>query len=71
VASWSVVFPSVAAIVTYTGGILFHTAIVAREFGIPAVVASDYATSRLPDGQPARTVRIVPSAPGSCRWRQP
>jgi CubicO group peptidase (beta-lactamase class C family) len=43
----------------YTGGILFHTAMVAREFGIPAVVGTGDATSRLPDGQPAGAVRPV------------
>lgn len=49
--AWSIVFPSLSAVVTNSGGILSHPAIVAREFGIPAVVATGDATSRLRDGQ--------------------
>lgn len=49
--AWSIVFPSLSAVVTNSGGILSHPAIVAREFGIPAVVATGDATSRLHDGQ--------------------
>ncbi|MEU7214064.1 PEP-utilizing enzyme [Nocardia iowensis] len=37
---WTVLFGMVAAVVTETGGILSHAAIVAREYGIPAVVAA-------------------------------
>lgn len=48
---WSVVFPSVGALVTDTGGILSHPAIIAREYGIPAVVATGDATETLQDGQ--------------------
>ena len=48
---WSVVFPSIGALVTDTGGILSHPAIIAREFMIPAVVATGNATSLLRDGQ--------------------
>lgn len=63
--AWSIVFPSLAAVVTNSGGILSHPAIVAREFGIPAVVATGDATTRLQDGQiivvdgTAGTVRVV------------
>jgi len=63
--AWSIVFPSLSAVVTNSGGILSHPAIVAREFGIPAVVATGDATSRLKDGQQvvvdgtAGTVRVV------------
>ncbi len=32
------------------GGILSHTAICAREYGIPAVVATQVATAQIPDG---------------------
>jgi len=49
--AWSVVFPSIGALVTDTGGILSHPAIIAREFMIPAVVATGNATSLLRDGQ--------------------
>jgi phosphoenolpyruvate synthase/pyruvate phosphate dikinase len=37
-------------VVTDRGGALCHTAIIAREFGIPAVVGTGDATSRIPDG---------------------
>jgi pyruvate,water dikinase len=48
---WSVLFPSVGALVTDTGGILSHAAIIAREYRVPAVVATGDATRRLRDGQ--------------------
>jgi rifampicin phosphotransferase len=48
---WSVLFPSVGALVTDTGGLLSHPAIIAREHGVPAVVATGNATSLLQDGQ--------------------
>ena len=48
---WSVLFPAIGALVTDTGGVLSHPAIMAREFGIPAVVATGNATSLLQDGQ--------------------
>jgi phosphohistidine swiveling domain-containing protein len=62
---WSVLFPQVGALVTDTGGILSHPAIIAREYGIPAVVATGNATSVLCDGQlatvdgSAGTVRVT------------
>jgi len=49
--AWSPVFPSIGALVTDTGGILSHAAIIAREFAIPAVVATGNATELLVDGQ--------------------
>lgn len=48
---WSVLFPSTGALVTDTGGVLSHPAIIAREYRIPAVVATGDATRRLRDGQ--------------------
>jgi pyruvate,water dikinase len=50
---WSVLFPSIGALVTDTGGILSHPAIIAREHRVPAVVATGNATRRLQDGQVA------------------
>jgi phosphohistidine swiveling domain-containing protein len=49
--AWSVVFPSMGALVTDGGGILSHPAIIAREHRIPAVVGSGNATDVLRDGQ--------------------
>ncbi len=48
---WSVLFPSVGALVTDVGGLLSHSAIIAREYGIPAVVNTGTATKALSDGQ--------------------
>jgi pyruvate,water dikinase len=48
---WSVLFPSVGALVTDSGGTLSHQAIIAREYRIPAVVAAGSATTTLTDGQ--------------------
>jgi rifampicin phosphotransferase len=48
--AWTPLFASAAALVTDTGGILSHAAIVAREYGLPAVVGCDVATSAISDG---------------------
>ncbi|MGX1773944.1 PEP/pyruvate-binding domain-containing protein [Nocardia brasiliensis] len=50
-AQWSVVFPSLGALIADNGSLLSHPAIIAREYGIPAVVAAAGATERLRDGQ--------------------
>jgi phosphohistidine swiveling domain-containing protein len=47
---WSPLFATAGALVVNTGGMLSHGAVVAREFGIPAVVATVNATSVIPDG---------------------
>ena len=52
--AWTPLFPSLAALVTETGGILCHAAIVAREYGVPAVVGAEGATRRLADGARVR-----------------
>ncbi|MBI4472799.1 MAG: hypothetical protein HY646_09040 [Acidobacteria bacterium] len=49
-AAFNVVLPLLGAIVTDRGGQLSHAAIVAREYGIPAVVGTLKATSVIPDG---------------------
>lgn len=56
---FNVVLPLLGAIVTDRGGQLSHAAIVAREFGIPAVVGTRDATSIIPDGA---TVEVDGSA---------
>jgi len=48
---WTPLFATVAAVVTETGGILCHSAVVAREYKIPAVVGADGATGQIKDGQ--------------------
>jgi rifampicin phosphotransferase len=60
---WSVLFPSVGALVTNAGGALSHAAIIAREFGIPAVVATANATELVRDGQ----IVVVDGAAGTVR----
>lgn len=50
-AAWMMVFRRAGAIVAETGSVLSHTAIVAREFGLPAVVAAASATTSLVDGE--------------------
>jgi phosphoenolpyruvate synthase/pyruvate phosphate dikinase len=65
---WTPFFGCAAAIVTNIGGPMSHAAIVAREFGVPAVVNTLTATQRLKDGQwvevdgSAGTVRIINEA---------
>jgi pyruvate,water dikinase len=48
---WTPLFATAVAVVTDTGGVLSHCAVVAREYGIPAVVGTQVATSLLVDGQ--------------------
>jgi rifampicin phosphotransferase len=63
--SWVPVFTIAGGLVTNTGGVLSHAAVVAREFGLPAVVGTGDATTRISDGQQleidgtAGTVRIL------------
>ncbi len=49
--SWTPFFATVAAVVTSAGGVLSHAAVVAREYGIPAVVGARGATEAFRDGQ--------------------
>jgi pyruvate,water dikinase len=48
---WTPLFAIAGGIVTEVGGILSHGAIVAREYGIPAVMSVADATTRLVEGQ--------------------
>jgi pyruvate,water dikinase len=48
--AWSPLFAIAGAVVTETGSLLSHAAIVAREHGIPTVIATGNATRKLRDG---------------------
>ncbi len=48
---WTPLFPLVSGVITETGGILSHAAIIAREYGIPAVLAVRNATTIIPENQ--------------------
>jgi rifampicin phosphotransferase len=52
--AWTPLFPSLGALVTETGGILSHAAVVAREYGLPAVVGAAGATAAIADGARVR-----------------
>jgi phosphoenolpyruvate synthase/pyruvate phosphate dikinase len=49
--SWVPVFAIAGGLVTNTGGVLAHAAVVAREFGLPAVVGVTSATTLIADGR--------------------
>ncbi|SDF26165.1 hypothetical protein SPACI_035570 [Sporomusa acidovorans DSM 3132] len=51
---WTPLFQSAIAIITEVGGLMTHGAVVAREYGIPAVVGVDDATTLIKDGQKIR-----------------
>ena len=52
--SWSPVFARILAAVSDGGGIMSHAAIVSREYGLPAVVGTGFATQRIKSGQRLR-----------------
>jgi pyruvate,water dikinase len=52
--SWSPLFVSIGGLVTEVGGLMTHGAVVAREYGLPAVVGVEGATRRIPDGRRIR-----------------
>ena len=52
--SWTPLFLTAAGLVMEVGGMMTHGAVVAREFGIPAIVGVDKATDRLQTGQHIR-----------------
>jgi pyruvate, water dikinase len=52
--TWAPIFQKIAAAVSDIGGSMSHAAIVAREYGLPAVVGTGSATSRIRDGQRIR-----------------
>jgi pyruvate,water dikinase len=52
--AFNILLPLLGAIVTDSGGLLSHSAIVAREYGIPGVVGTREATERIADGARVR-----------------
>ncbi|WP_246613795.1 rifamycin-inactivating phosphotransferase [Paractinoplanes bogorensis] len=52
--SWTPVFVAVAGLVTEVGGLMTHGAVIAREYGLPAVVGVVGATRLIEDGQRIR-----------------
>ena len=52
--AFNILLPLLGAIVTDSGGLLSHSAIVAREYGIPGVVGTREATERIADGTRVR-----------------
>ncbi|WP_328444332.1 phosphoenolpyruvate synthase [Streptomyces sp. NBC_00386] len=52
--SWSPLFVAVAGLVTEVGGLMTHGAVIAREYGLPAVVGVERATRLIRDGQRIR-----------------
>lgn len=51
---WTPLFVSIKGLVTEVGGLMTHGAVIAREYGLPAVVGVDNATKRIQDGQRIR-----------------
>jgi phosphoenolpyruvate synthase/pyruvate phosphate dikinase len=52
--SWTPLFVSITGLVTEVGGLMTHGAVIAREYGLPAVVGVENATKLIKDGQRIR-----------------
>ena len=52
--SWSPLFVAISGLVTEVGGLMTHGAVIAREYGLPAVVGVEHATQLIQDGQRIR-----------------
>jgi rifampicin phosphotransferase len=52
--SWTPLFVAIKALVTEVGGLMTHGAVIAREYGLPAVVGVEHATRLIRDGQRIR-----------------
>jgi pyruvate,water dikinase len=61
--SWSPILGQVGAVVADNGGMLSHPAIIAREFGIPAIVGTTDGTAKLRDGE----IVVVDGSAGTVR----
>ena len=67
--SWTPLFLAIKGLVTEVGGLMTHGAVIAREYGLPAVVGVEHATRLIRDGQRIRVhgtegcVEILPEQP--------
>ena len=52
--SWTPLFVAIKGLVTEVGGLMTHGAVIAREYGLPAVVGVEHATRLIPDGRRIR-----------------
>jgi phosphoenolpyruvate synthase/pyruvate phosphate dikinase len=52
--SWTPLFVAIKGLVTVVGGLMTHGAVIAREYGLPAVVGVEHATRLIRDGQRIR-----------------
>jgi pyruvate,water dikinase len=52
--SWTPLFVMIGGLVTEVGGLMTHGAVIAREYGVPAVVGVEQATRLIKDGQRLR-----------------
>ncbi|HEX7661731.1 MAG TPA: rifamycin-inactivating phosphotransferase [Pseudonocardiaceae bacterium] len=52
--SWTPLFVTIRGLVTEVGGLMTHGAVIAREYGLPAVVGVEHATKLIRDGQRIR-----------------
>jgi rifampicin phosphotransferase len=52
--SWTPAFVAIKGLVTEVGGLMTHGAVIAREYGLPAVVGVEHATRLIQDGQRIR-----------------
>jgi rifampicin phosphotransferase len=52
--SWTPLFVTIKGLVTEVGGLMTHGAVIAREYGLPAVVGVEHATQLIQDGQRIR-----------------
>jgi phosphoenolpyruvate synthase/pyruvate phosphate dikinase len=52
--SWTPLFVSIKGLITEVGGLMTHGAVIAREYGLPAIVGVENATKLIKDGQHIR-----------------
>jgi pyruvate,water dikinase len=69
--SWTPIFVAIKGLVTEVGGLMTHGAVIAREYGLPAVVGVEHATRLITDGQLIRVdgtngyIEILSSRPAA------